>query len=160
MNSELKEQLAVQSDEELLQIYTRQRNEYREEALQAIEQILTERNVSFEKIRYQPPAEPVKSPRTPVVVKRKVFIKVLLWMVLISILPMLSHMVYLEGKLFNDDPPWPFFHDVFGWLGTPLVWLDPGNPANPDYISFILYLINIASLSWVIAYVITWLRRT
>lgn len=151
--------MEAQTTEALVHIYTNRRHEYREEALQIIEQVLINRNVSFDKIVYQPPAEKPKVVSKPVKVDGKVFRKVLVILLAVSVLPVLSHFVYLEGKLFTDDHFFMFFHKLFNLLGFPLVLLAGKESGSQSFAGILLYLVNILLLSRIITYFICWLRK-
>ena len=104
MNIDFYPELSLKSNNDLLDIYINNRNNYQEDYLITIEKILTEREISFQKIEFNTIEEDDKSKNKNYPLDKKLFIKVVIIIFIVAAIGMFGKIAQLKGKLSRDEP--------------------------------------------------------
>ncbi|MFC4262655.1 hypothetical protein ACFOWM_07195 [Ferruginibacter yonginensis] len=152
MNTNFYEQLSKQSTNELLHLYTTQRNDYSEAFLMTIEKILDEREVAFLKIADSGTSSDEKLQPNKIPFNKKLFIKIVIIVLIIGALGLYGKIADLEGKINNDDYVIQFANKLYTLLSFPFAFI--AEKLQLGGFIFIAYLINLLLLATCITYLI------
>jgi len=157
MNFNFYENLSLQSSAELLNLYSRKRNEYSEEFLMTIEKILEERGEDFVKIDYNTNNIEEKLPKKTYPFDKKLFFKVAAVIFIMGAFGLFGKVVALEGKLMNDDLFATLAYKTYTLFSFPFAFV--AEKFELGGWIFLLYLINIFLWARLITYIITRIRN-
>lgn len=150
MSQDMLDHFNSMSDEALLDTYLDDAGKYRPEAVEIMEKLLEKRNISFVKKSFDDDLSPELGVRTPFVFSRKLYRKVLLWMMVFSVPGFFAELVYLEGKLFSDDGLMMFLYGWYKLFSFPSYLI---TKHSQEFVAvFLAYIFNIS----LVAILITW----